>query len=490
MATLKHFSLIAIYNPTLIISTEIKGFFMKKGPKIVVLGAGSYFFGKPVIYNTVTSPVLREGTLALVDPDSDILKTTVRLAERAREATGSPLKIEAATDRKEVLKDADFVVLSFSFRNAYYRGIDTRTALKYGITMCSSDTIGPGGIFRALREIPEVLRVAEDVRNLAGDAWLINYINPSAVIGIALMRHAPQVRSFALCDGNHLPYVNGHYMKMAEILPETFNNQDPVPSEILSKADYRIAGVNHCTWLTHFTYDGRDVLPNVRHFLVKKAAEEYETAPNRKAKPRLNFNYALQLFDLYGAYCTAPSHTKEYVPFFQGYGVTPVTPEPLIPFDCYNRAAEMAAAQEEVRKMADGRTPIAEFLNNGCGEHATDVIESMWGNLKKEFFINGPNQGAVTNLPDDAFLELRRTIDMNGFQALPYGEMPRGILGLTHQILDTHELTVEAALRCDRTLLLRALCTDPIVNNIGDARNIMNELLEAERCHLPQGWFE
>ena len=79
---------------------------------------------------------------------------------------------------------------------------------------------------------------------------------------------------------------------------------------------------------------------------------------------------------------------------------------------------------------------------------------------------------------------------MNGFQALPYGEMPRGILGLTHQILDTHELTVEAALRCDRTLLLRALCTDPIVNNIGDARNIMNELLEAERCHLPQGWFE
>ena len=141
-------------------------------------------------------------------------------------------------------------------------------------------------------------------------------------------------------------------------------------------------------------------------------------------------------------------------------------------------------------QLGMGVAPLAEFLNNGCGEHATDVIESMWGNLKKEFFINGPNQGAVTNLPDDAFLELRRTIDMNGFQALPYGEMPRGILGLTHQILDTHELTVEAALRCDRTLLLRALCTDPIVNNIGDARNIMNELLEAERCHLPQGWFE
>ena len=144
---------------------------------------------------------------------------------------------------------------------------------------------------------------------------------------------------------------------------------------------------------------------------------------------------------------------------------------------------------EDARKQAGRITPPAWFLKNRRPDYPTGVIESMWGNLKKEFFINGPNQGAVTNLPDDAFLELRRTIDMNGFQALPYGNMPRGILGLTHQVLDAHELTVEAALSCDRKILLRALCTDPLVNNIGDARNIMNELLEAERSHLPPHWF-
>ena len=112
----------------------------------------------------------------------------------------------------------------------------------------------------------------------------------------------------------------------------------------------------------------------------------------------------------------------------------------------------------------------------------------MWGGLGKKFYINSANRGAVANLPDDAFLELRCELDMQGPRPLPAGEMPRGLLGLTHQVLDTHELTVEAAVSCDRKLLLRALATDPIVNNLGDARNIMNELLEAERDHLPAGW--
>ena len=121
-------------------------------------------------------------------------------------------------------------------------------------------------------------------------------------------------------------------------------------------------------------------------------------------------------------------------------------------------------------------------------DSATDIIESMWGGLGKKFYINSANRGAVANLPDDAFLELRCELDMQGPRPLPAGEMPRGLLGLTHQVLDTHELTVEAAVSCDRKLLLRALATDPIVNNLGDARNIMNELLEAERDHLPAGW--
>ena len=140
-------------------------------------------------------------------------------------------------------------------------------------------------------------------------------------------------------------------------------------------------------------------------------------------------------------------------------------------------------------KIADGTIPIGEFFVKGRGDHATDIIESMWGNLGKKFYINSPNRGAVGNLPDDAFLELLCDLDMKGPCPRPVGDMPRGLLGLTQQVLDTHELTVEAAVSCDRRILLRALATDPLVNNLSDAKHIMAELLEAERDHLDRRWF-
>ena len=459
---------------------------MDRGPKVVVLGAGSYFFGKPVIYNMITSPILRNGTLALVDTDPSVLETMMRIARRAKEASGAPLTLEGSTDRLEVMKGADFVVLSFSYRNAYYRELDTRISKKYGVTMCSSDTIGPGGIFRALRELPEILRIADDVRRLAPEAWLINFINPTSVMGIALMRHAADVKSFALCDGNHMPYVRAMYLRQLGILPE---GTQAAPPEVDEKFDLQIAGVNHCTWILRCFYDGKDYMPVLRSFVEREAKREYETRPTSKAKPRLNMNYALELMDLYGAFPTAVSHTKEYVPFYQGYGVTPVTPEPIVCFDGYNRAEEMAEAWSETEKIADGTTPIGEFFAKGRGDHATDIIESMWGNLGKKFYINSPNRGAVGHLPDEAFLELLCDLDMKGPRPRPVGDMPRGLLGLTQQVLDTHELTVEAAVSCDRRILLRALATDPLVNNLSDAKHIMAELLEAERDHLDRRWF-
>ncbi|MBS1372087.1 MAG: glycoside hydrolase family 4 [Lentisphaeria bacterium] len=459
---------------------------MKNGPKVVVIGAGSYFFGKPVIYNMIHSPILNGGTLALVDTDPAVLETMTAIAERAKTHAGVKLEILGSTDRTAVMKDADFVVLSFSFRNAYYRELDTRISRKYGVTMCSSDTIGPGGIFRALRELPEVLRIADDVRRLAPSAWLINFVNPTSTLGIGLMRNAPDVHSFALCDGNHEPYVRAMYLRKLGVI----GSETEFTPEIDAKFELKIAGVNHCTWILECRCDGRDLMPLLLEKTREAARHEYDQAPSSKAKPRLNANYELALMELYGAFPTAASHTKEYVPFFQGYGVTPVTPEPIICFDGYNRAEEMAAAWAETRKLATGETPVSALFETGRGDHATDIIESMWGNLGKKFYINSANRGAVTNLPADAFLELRCELDMQGPRPLPVGDMPRGLLGLTQQVLDTHELTAEAAVSCDRKKLLLALAADPIVNNIGDAKNIMNELLEAERDHLPPGWFE
>ena len=447
-------------------------------PKVVVIGAGSYFFGRPAIWNTVTSEILKPGTLALVDTDAEVLATMMRIAERAIEAANAPTTLVGSTERRDVLDGADFVILTFSRRNAHFRGVDCTISAKHGVRMCSGDTIGPGGIFRALREIPVALAVARDMEELAPDGWLINLVNPTSVLGIALMRHA-KVRSFALCDGNHEPHQRLHTLKRVGILPDdaTF-----VPPEVERKLDLAVGGVNHCTWMVRFNHDGRDMMPAWREKLAAEVAGESAEA---KAKPRYNAHYALRLMDLYGAFPTAVSHTKEYVPFFQGYGISPVEPEPIAVFDAEVRAREMAESWKLNEEYASGARPMSEFFDTGRADHATDIVESMWGGLRQPFYVNSPNRGAVCNLPDDAFLELRCDVDMQGPRPQRFGAFPRGVLALQHQVLDTHELTAEAAVSRDPGILMRAMMTDPIVQNIPDAERIVAELLDAEREFLP-----
>jgi alpha-galactosidase len=453
--------------------------------KVVVIGAGSYFFGKPVIYKMATSPILAGGTLALVDTDKKVLDTMMHLAKRVFAQTKCGVKLIGSTDRRKVMKDADFIVLSFSERNAYYRGLDTQIAAKHGIRMCSSDTIGPGGIFRALREVPHALAMARDAAKLAPNAWVINFVNPTTVLGIALQRFAPEVNSFALCDGHHEPYNTLNWCKNVGILPQ---DAVKIPPEVSNKLDLKIGGVNHCTWLVRFNYDGKDMMPVFRKKLLEWVNNE-KADPGEKAKPRLNHTYSLELFDLYGAYPTAVSHTKEYVPFFQGYGVKPVYPEPIKLFEADLRAREMAAAWKTTEEFASGKRTMKEFLKLTHSDHATDIIENMWGGLGKAFYINSFNHGAVTNLPDDAFIELRSDIDMHGPRPQPFGQLPRGVLGLTHQVLDSHELTAQAAVTYDKKILRRAMLTDPLCNNIHDADACIADLLAAERDVLPKEWY-
>jgi alpha-galactosidase len=121
-------------------------------------------------------------------------------------------------------------------------------------------------------------------------------------------------------------------------------------------------------------------------------------------------------------------------------------------------------------------------------DHATDVIENMVGGLGKPFYVNTFNDGAVTNMADDAFLELLCDVDMDGPRPRPVGDMGRGLRGMQELVLDTHELTAEAVAKCDLGLLRRAMLTDPLVSSIADADAIIRELLEAERDALPACW--
>lgn len=454
-------------------------------PKITVIGAGSYFFGRPIIWKMATSEVMSGGSLALVDTNPRILETMMEMASRVFAHTGNGIKLTGSTDRRQVMGGSDFIVLTFSERNAWYRGVDTRIAAKHGIRMCSSDSIGPGGIFRAMREIPTALAVARDAEELSPEAWLINFVNPSAVLGIALMRHAQAMKTFSLCDGLHEPYHTLGWLRAVGILTQ---EDKSIPPAVLKRLDLAIGGVNHFTWVFRFVYDGKDMLPALRERLMGRLEEEGGKGETN-AKERYNHSYTLQLLDLYGAYPTRIDHTKEYLPFFQGYGISPNYPEPIRLFDAEERATRMEASFKINAQYASGELSPEHFIGKVRADHATDVIESMWGDMGKRFYINCPNQGAIGNLADDAFLESLCDVDMQGVRPHHIGDFPRGLLGLQQQVLDTHELTVEAAVSGNRALLRRAMLSDPICNNIGDADACIEELLAAEEDALPGYWY-
>ena len=453
-------------------------------PKVVVIGAGSLFFGRQAIWQMAHSPHLNTGTLALVDTDEERLRKMTSLGEMVARDNGVQLKIEGATDWKEVLPGADFVVLSFARETVKYRGIDCVISEKYGVRMCSGDTIGPGGIFRAMRELPLIFQAARDVEQLCPDAWVINYINPSTVNGIGLMRFAPQVKSFALCDSLHMPRVKQRYAVRAGLVDDASH----YTNEIDRKFDMRIAGVNHFTWMLKAEYDGENVMPQIAESLRQEAATE-DTGGDTGAKKIHNNAIAYQLYEIFGKVPVCVSHTKEYVPYYQGLGVRTGEIPPLKIWETEARYDRHEAMWQQVDDFVEGRIPIEQYTEALGPDHATDIIENMVGGLNKPFYVNSPNRGAVENMADDAFLELLCDIDMDGPTPRPVGEMPRGLLGLQQQVLDTHELTAEAVAKCDYGLLRRAMLTDPIVNSIADADAILEELLDHERAVLPDCWY-
>ncbi|NJN84137.1 MAG: glycoside hydrolase family 4 [Caldilineaceae bacterium] len=455
-----------------------------KHPKVVVIGAGSLFFGRQAIWQMVHSPHLNTGTLALVETNPERLDKLAKLAEMVVVDTGVSLHIEAANNWKDVLPGADFVVLSFARETVKYRGIDCAISEKYGVRMCSGDTIGPGGIFRAMREFPLILDCARDIETLCPDAWVVNYINPSTVHGIGLRRYAPALKSFALCDSLHMPHIKQRYAQRAGLIESFADYSDAIDAAF----DMRIAGVNHFTWMLKAEYEGRDVMPAIAESIRQLAATETDGG-DVGAKALYNNRIGHQLYTLFGYVPVCVSHTKEYLPYWQGRGVLADAIPPLSIWETEARYDRHEAMWKQVDGFVSGEIPIADYMTTLGPDHATDIIENMVGGLGKPFYVNTANQGAVTNMNDDAFLELLCDIDMNGPKPRPVGEMPRGLRGLQEVVLDTHELTAEAVATCDHGLLRRAMLTDPLVDSIADADAILAELFELERDMLPEKWY-
>lgn len=420
--------------------------------RIVLIGAGSMTFTRGLLMDLVLAPHLKGSTVALVDVNAEKLDLAARLARQMITQEGADLTVEASTNRRDMLPGADYVITTISVGGHPAWEKDLKIPLKYGITQTVGDSVGPGGLSRALRHVPVIVGVAEDMETLCPDAILFNYTNPMTVIcrSVARETDTPVV---GLCHGvpNTVTYL-AEYMG--------------VPRDEL---EVRAAGINHMVWLTTLLRNGVDAYPALWELL--------------RAKGPADRPASFELMELYGRFPgPGHEHIMEFFPWFvterTGYGAA--YGEGLFPIDQQNRGR--VDRTERLQAEADGRVPIPVRRS---GEDVMEIITALITNQPKVVAVNVPNYGAVPDLQDEAVIEVSSLIDGNGIQPLRNLDLPVGAVDVLRARLDQQELTSLAAVNGDRALALQALLAEHGVASVADARAMLDELLTAQADHLP-----
>ncbi|MEI7435880.1 MAG: hypothetical protein WCL16_03610, partial [bacterium] len=354
-------------------------------------------------------------------------------------------------------------VLTFSNRGVDLRETETVIPEKYGVRQSSGDCIGPGGLFRSIRTIPTVMEIARDIEKICPGAWVLNYVNPTTVIGAALNRYT-RLKVLALCDGVVLPDA-----KLALL------DRVGVPRAKAGKVTMKIGGLNHFSWVTEFRLGKADLMPKLLRSLKKK--------PEAYASQAVE-----QILEAYGWYSPVGGHMVEYLPYFQGHGSNPGESYVNYIFQIAERRKWMKSFNEEIRRQADGKESIAKLIRETKPDLVIRIADSILKNAGDVHFINIPNRGNITNLPEGAIVEVPARIYADRYEAEIFGELPPVLRSWLARVVDVQELTLEAAMTGSKQALRRALLADPMTVSFEDTDRIIADLFKAERHDLPPMW--
>ena len=420
--------------------------------KIAIIGGGSAYVPGILHAFIREAESLGGSEIALMDVAEPNMAIIAKLGKRMIEEAGVRLTLTSTTDLENALAEAGFVLANFRAGGFAATRQDYTIPLKYDLI--GQETTGPGGTFFALRSIPQMLDLCAAMEARCPDAWLINYVNPTNFVADAIRRRST-VKCIPVCDGggNHLP------IEFSEILG--------TPKETVRVV---APGVNHHTWVTEVTIDGRDAYPMIRaHF-----------AENRKGE------FATWAMDRLGVFPAISGYLYQYFDYPQA--LADCRREETIFTWFMNELSEQWAG---FKTMANGQIPIEldetrHHTHTAHGDLAVDLIVSISTNRAREFHVNTPNTGAVGNLPAGSIVEVPAVVDGGGVQPLRVGEMPRSVVGLTQALLNWQELTVDAALAGQRTLVVRALMAHPWLQSREVAEKLCDEMLAAHAEFLPQ----
>jgi alpha-galactosidase len=428
--------------------------------KVTFMGAGSAVFARQLITDILHIDGLDEGTFALVDLDAERLELAHQIAERLIEHSGKHWKVESSTERRAVLSGTDFLINTIEVAGLANVRHDFDIPMKYGIDQCIGDTIGPGGIFKALRTGPAWLDILRDAEELCPNAWVLNYTNPMSILTyVALV--GTDMRTVGLCHS-----VQGSSRQLAGYLD--------VPYEEL---EWNCAGINHNAWFTMLRRNGEDMYPRLRERV--KISEVYEKDPVR-------FEMMLH----FGAFVTESSgHFSEYVPYFRkrpelierycrpGYrGETG--------FYANNWPTWRADNDQNIREMLSGEK---ELKFKRSHEYGSTIIESIVKHQPSVIYGNVRNTGLIDNLLDGC-VEVACLVDRNGVQPTHFGPLPEQLAALNRAHMAVHTLVSEALLTNNKEAARYALQLDPLsaaVCSPAELSSLFDEMWDAQKEYLP-----
>lgn len=441
--------------------------------KIVIIGAGSTSFTPGLLADITASRLFSDATLALVDINPDSAETMAHYAERVARQRGVNLRVEHASDRREVLAGADFVTVTIAVGGVRAWERDVRIPEAHGIWQTVGDSVGPGGVFRALRHVPELVAIARDMEELCPDAWLFNYTNPLTALVRAVQKTSP-IKCVGLCHG-------------------VMHTRDAIAHDLgIPAADLHVtvAGLNHLGWVVDMRHEGKDVYPRFRELVQGWLA----SPPTDSGDPYEGFQeVSTRLMEIYGLYPSpGDRHVAEFFPYFlrpkeNGHGLRYGTQSGL---DMTNRILSTRDERwDRIRDQAEGRTEIDRGLFDEAreGERVVAIMEAIVsGQPLQELAVNVRNDGVIRNLPREAVVEVPGVIDGRGMHGIAVGALPEGIANMLGARARQQELTVDAALSGDRTLALQALLADPLVPTVEAAEAMLEEALVAHARYLPR----
>ena len=436
--------------------------------KITFIGAGSIGFTRGLLRDILTVPEFHDIQVAFTDINERNLDMVTQLCQRDIDENGLNIRIESTMDRREALKGAKYIINVVRIGGLDAFKLDVEIPLKYGIDQCIGDTLCAGGIMYGQRGRPAVLEFCKDIREVAApDALLLNYANPNAMITWACNKYG-KVNTIGLCHG-----VQGGHHQIANVLG-------------LKKEEVDIicAGINHQTWYISVRHKGED--------MTGRLLEAFEKHPvySRTEKVRID------MLRRFGYYSTESNgHLSEYVPWYRKR-LDEIKDWIDLSSWINGETGGYLRICTESRNWFETdfpnwlKEPAMEYIpEKRSEEHGSYIIEGLeTGRLYRGHF-NVVNNGTITNLPDDAVVEVPGYVDYNGINIPRVGDLPLGCAAVCNASISVQRLAVEAAVRGDDFLLRQAMMMDPLVGAVCNPPEIwqmVDEMLVAQAQWLPQ----